>query len=231
MASKIKFYLVRHGESMGNVDKNVHHTVADHVIPLSEKGRLQAFGAGRKLAVHLISNKETEYTEKIRLWVSPYKRTRETADFLQQGIDDVLKSDGNPSWFEFSRREDVTLVEQQFGMFDGIKDEDLPKVFPLEYAHYKKQEDFEGRFWARMPLGESRFDVAVRVKQMFGTLHRDSENTGVNTNVVISHGVTLRAFMMQWLHLPYEWFDKERNPKNCSIRLMKDQKDFGYIHQ
>jgi len=39
--------------------------------------------------------------------------------------------------------------------------------------NYKKCEDVEGKFWARMPLGESRFDVALRVHQFFGTLHRE----------------------------------------------------------
>jgi len=230
MASKLEFYLVRHGESMGNVDRNIHHTHADHAIPLSEKGKEQAFESGKKLAEHLLQNQKSVY-EKVRLWVGPYKRTRETADYLQKGISECMTNLGldEKIQFDFSRREDITLVEQQFGLFDGVEDFDLPIKFPLEHAHYKKQEDFEGRFWARMPLGESRFDVALRVKQLFGTFHRDSENSGVNKLIIVSHGVTLRAFMMQWLHLSVEWFENERNPRNASIRLLSNNKDFGYL--
>lgn len=33
-----RIFLVRHGESEGNVDKSVHEKMADHAIPLSENG-------------------------------------------------------------------------------------------------------------------------------------------------------------------------------------------------
>ena len=55
--------------------------------------------------------------------------------------------------------------------FDGWDDDELKKVYHhQEQAHYQECEDFEGRFWARMPLWESRFDVAVRVHQIFRNL-------------------------------------------------------------
>ena len=68
-----------------------------------------------------------------------------------------------------------------------------------------------------MPLGESRFDVAVRIHQAFSTFHRDSDRSGIRNIIVICHGVALRAFAMQWLHLPFEWFEVQPNPKNCAI--------------
>ena len=49
-----------------------------------------------------------------------------------------------------------------------------------------------------MPLGESRFDVAIRVHEAFGTFHRDAERNGVRNIIIICHGVTLRAFVMMW---------------------------------
>ena len=157
------------------------------------------------------------------MWVSPYKRARQTAELIRSKcsrINDV--------------RENIHLVEQQFGLFDGMSHEgqlsEIQHKYPNEYAHYKKQEDFEGRFWARMPLGESRFDVALRVHQCFGTFHRDAKKHDINTIVVVAHGLSIRAFVMQWLHLSPEWFEKEPNPKNCSIRLIEDGEDRGYIY-
>ena len=47
--------------------------------------------------------------------------------------------------------------------------------------------------------------------------------------VVVGHGTTNRAFVQMWLHLPWEWMHKEPNPKNCSIRLIEDGEDKGYI--
>ena len=172
---------------MGNVDISVHETMADHAISLSERGKAQAVQAGEQLNEYLGT---LSVVGPVRLWTSPYKRTRQTADGLQQSAG---------SWIE-DRREHILLCEQQFGLFDGVPDGDLAARFPDEYAHFEKQERFEGKFWARNPLGESRFDVATRVHQAFGTFHRDADNHGIEDIIVICHGVTLRAFvMMLWL--------------------------------
>lgn len=208
----MRIYLVRHGESMGNVDKTVHRRLPDHAIPLSDRGVRQAKAAGKAFW-------DQWQCSPFRLWTSPYTRARQTADaFLE-----VAKP-------KFGRREHILLAEQQFGLFDGLSDEELAVQYPAEYAHYEKCASKEGRFWARMPLGESRFDVAQRVHQAFGTFHRDAERHGIQNIVVIAHGTTIRAFVMQWLHLPYEWFEREPNPRNCSIRLIDNGKDEGYIH-
>ncbi len=215
----MNIFLVRHGESLANVDVTVYRTTADHAVGLSEAGKEQALDAGRFLFMYFQENNIDP--KKTRLWLSPYRRTRETADALQAAFDGKLRD----------RKEDILLCEQQFGLFDGIRDEDLAKHYPDEAAHYQKCEDHEGRFWARMPLGESRFDVALRIRLFFGTIQRDAEKKNIRNIVVVCHGVTLRAFVMSWLHLSPEWFEKEKNPKNCWIRLISDNSDEGYIYQ
>ena len=35
-------------------------------------------------------------------------------------------------------RESIYLRELEFGLFDGIADEELSVLFPVEYAHYTK---------------------------------------------------------------------------------------------
>lgn len=227
----MRVILIRHGESVSNRDKKAHKHIADHAMPLSPDGVEQAREAG-KFLVKYFSPYEfgvASYviaTGKIpgRLWVSPYDRTRQTADLIEEQIKTLTGA-----VFVGGRREHVNLAEQQFGLFDGMEDDELASEMPAEYAHYKKCEDYQGRFWARMPLGESRFDVAVRVHEAFGTFLRDQQRHNIDTIVVVSHGATIRAFIMQWLHLPYEWFEKEPNPNNCSIRLIEDHEDKGYI--
>lgn len=213
--NRINIYLVRHGESEGNLDPTLYQKVPDHAVPLSERGRRQAADAGRFLAEHFFKNPPRT---PVRLWTSPYARTRQTADEIMAHCPQIA-----------DRREHINLCEQQFGLFDGIPDEDLPKRFPDEHAHYEKCLGHEGRFWARMPLGESRFDVAVRVHQAFGTFHRDAQS-GVRNLVIVGHGVTIRAFVMQWLHLTPEWFDRTRNPANCSIWQVFGTSDCGLIY-
>lgn len=214
----MNIFLVRHGQSAGNIDHSVHQTMADHAIPLSDLGESQARDAARFL--HDYFRKQEAGNRKIRLWNSPYLRTRQTAD-------GIYETSGQ---FITDRREDILLCEQQFGLFDGIADDELPKRFPREHAHYEKCERQEGRFWARMPLGESRFDVALRIRLFFGSLHRDAEKNGIQDVIVVCHGVTLRAFVMSWMHRTPEWFESEKVPANCAIRLLSDTTDLGYIY-
>jgi broad specificity phosphatase PhoE len=213
----MNIYLVRHGESMSNLNKDVHKTTADHDIPLSPRGHSHAREAGRLISAHM----ERSYApyKNTRLWTSPYRRTRETADGLEKEL--VL-------WLK-DRREHPLLCEQQFGLFDGLSGEELIERYPEEHAHYKKCEDHGGRFWARMPLGESRFDVACRVHQAFGTFHRDHQRHHIGSIIVVCHGVTLRAFVMMWCHLSPEWFDAEPNPRNGAVRLISSGVDMGYL--
>ena len=214
----MNIFLVRHGQSVANVDPAIYKTTADHAIPLSDLGMTQARAAGQFLHDHF--ERYGVEGRKVRLWASPYRRTRETA----HGIEETCAP------FITDRREDILLCEQQFGLFDGIPDDQLPVQFPEEYAHYQKCERHEGRFWARMPLGESRFDVALRIRLFFGTIQRDAEYNGIRTVIVVCHGVTLRAFIMSWLRLTPEWFEAERNPTNCAIRLISENQDEGYIY-
>ena len=225
----LKLIFVSHGESAGNADKRIHMNLADHAIPLTELGRQQAFLSGQWLGQHFLEKNSTD--TRTRLWVSPYTRTRQTADELVRGIQQIADQcdESNGDWLAFDRREHINLVEQQFGLFDGIPEDRLHEIFPRETAHYNKQVEFEGKFWARMPLGESRFNVAIRVHQAFGTFHRDYDRKGINQLVIVSHGVTIRAFIMQWLHRSYEWFEREKNPENASIRMLFGQEDRGSV--
>ncbi|HEY6039471.1 MAG TPA: phosphoglycerate mutase family protein [Kofleriaceae bacterium] len=214
----MRILLVRHGESLGNVDPLVHAVTADHAVPLSPRGVDQAREAGRQLAAYYQAQLGDERPH-VRLWVSPYMRTRQTADAVQETC---------KPWIT-DRVEHILLCEQQFGLFDGVPEEDLPKRFPNEHGYYQMQCRFGGKFWARMPQGESRFDVAKRIHQAFGTFHRDALEHGIREIVVICHGVTLRAFVMMWCHLSPEWFEAEPNPHNCAIRIIDGGVDGGYL--
>jgi len=214
----MRILLVRHGESLGNVDPRVHATTPDHAVPLSDRGHDQARQAGALVADYL-EREIRGARPHVRLWASPYQRTRQTADAVVETA---------RGWIT-DRVEHILLCEQQFGLFDGVAEDELTARFPREFGYYDMQRRFGGRFWARMPQGESRFDVAKRIHQAFGTFHRDATEHGIRDIVVICHGVTLRAFVMMWCHLSPEWFEAETNPNNCAIRLIDDGLDRGYV--
>ncbi len=180
-----------------NVDKSVNIVRSDHAIPLSEAGKAQAKKAGQKLKELLEKSAGCGSIHR-RIWISPYRRTRETAKEIIDVIGENQFGDA---------QESVFLGEQQFGLFEGHNLDDLKTRFPVEYAHVQKAINDNGRFWARMPLGESRFDVCARVGRVVDQIVADEWHHGICDVVIISHGVTLRSFAMMWLGQTAEWLD------------------------
>jgi 2,3-bisphosphoglycerate-dependent phosphoglycerate mutase len=201
--------------------------MADHAIPLSSEGEKQAIDAGEEIARHfrraygLPDSPSSQPPEGhyCRIWTSPYLRARQTSELIK----------AHSQGFVTDIRENILLVEQQFGLFEGADwySGSLDDAFPRELEFYQKAAAFGGRFWAQVPLGESRFQVCQRVYLSFGTLHRDARRHGINNVIIVSHGVTLRSFMQMWLHLTPEWFEEEPNPPNASIRVIDDCVDKG----
>lgn len=217
----LKVYLVRHGESVQNTGENEKLGLADHKIMLTQRGREQAYKSALLLREEL--NKSLGVKDKVRVWYSPYDRTKETKDVFDEVI--KFKESG------IDVRSDIRLTEQQFGLFDGLSEDQWKSEFPREYALFRKYRDQKGKFWVKYPMGESPFDVACRLKPFFGTLKRDYDKYGINTLIIFTHGVTLRTFMMEYLHLGPDWYEEEHNPGNCWIRLIDGKKDVGYIYK
>ena len=187
-----RIFIVRHGQSQGNVDQKTHETVPDYKIELTAKGIKQAKSAGTKLA-KMIGD------ERIACYVSPYKRTRQTLS----GITTAFKSS------QIERiREDPRLREQEWGHLRAAEKTDAIDVERQAY----------GTFFYRIPDGESGADVYDRAAGFLGTLYRDFQRPSYPKNVlIVTHGFTLRVLLMRWLHWTVEEFHELANPPNCSI--------------
>ena len=220
----LKLLLLRHAESEANINQKLNLIIPDHNIALSSRGEEQAKEAGKFLASYLYQNhQDLKCGRKLRVWSSPYLRTRQTSKLV---FDELQLLNG---MFELSYREDVMLVEQQYGFFDGLSISECEENFPIEYAHYQKSAANQGKFWAQFPGGESKLDVTQRIRCLKGSWIRDYEKYGIDTLVVISHGITIRCAIADFLHLSYEWCDQEPNPTNASIRLICGKEDKKYI--
>lgn len=217
----MKIFLIRHGESIANIGENQSLGLADHKVPLTSRGLEQAKMSAMVLKEYINSNQVT--LSHARVWYSPFDRAKQTMEkfnselcFEESGID---------------MRENILLTEQQFGLFDSVPKERWRELYPNEYTLWNKVKSQRGKFWAPLPMGESPFNVAVRLKQFFGTIQRDFDRHGVDTLFIFTHGTTLRCFIMQYLHYPSEWYENEQNPGNCWIRFIEDKNDYGYIYK
>lgn len=197
-----KIFLVRHGQSTGNVDKDVYLTVPDYKIGLTETGKKQA----KITAIKIYDILRDSGIQKAAIYCSPFTRTRQTADPIRNLIDADYK-------------EDPRIREQEWGNYKG----------KLEALNHDRARIRYGKFFYRIPHGESGADVYDRISTFLETLHRDFEKPDYpEATIIVSHGIAIRVFIMRWFHWSVEKFETLRNLKNCefvTISLDSDRKN------
>ena len=187
---------------MQNTKENYCVGLPDHKVYLTKQGKEEARLAGEFLKQYI--NDNIINLSNSVMWVSPYTRTRETANIINDiiGIKKV--------------KEDITLIEQSYGLFSDKEIEILKNQYPEQFRFYDNYYQNDGKFYAKLPQGESPFDVALRTKQFIDTIYRDKEDV----LFVVSHGTTIKTIIMNFFHYSPEWFNSELTPGNCSIRLI-----------
>lgn len=201
-----RIILIRHGESEGNMDKNIYGGKPDYALQLTENGIDEADKAGKKL-------KELIGDETAFFYISPMWRTRMTFEQIVTHYTAMKPNiKGNPNfWIEEPR-----IREQEWGHFKDI--EEGRKIDTLRDAY--------GPFYYRIPDGESVADVYDRVSDFLGTLHRDFEKPDFQQNaIIITHGMLIRVFLMRWLHWSVEEFESYANPDNCQMVILEKNKE------
>jgi 2,3-bisphosphoglycerate-dependent phosphoglycerate mutase len=221
----MRIFLVRHGESLGNLNEEAYGQFGDHNVPLTEWGHRQAVEAGAVIASHLERLRGGTF-RKLRVWYSPFLRTRQTKDAIIGAL---------PADLVGKVSEDYLLREQDFGLFTEIYDHAEQKLkFPDEFEKWAKLRSNSGKFYARPPDGESRADVAQRVRLFLQTVMHDAGSADDNV-VIVGHGVTNRAFEMNFLHHTVDWFERSDNPGNADVTLIEGSRAAGYtstlLHQ
>jgi 2,3-bisphosphoglycerate-dependent phosphoglycerate mutase len=153
-------------------------------------------------------------------------RTRQSKDALLDAL--PVESIGNI-------REDYLLREQDFGLFTEIYDHaERKQKFPDEFEKWARLRSNSGKFYARPPDGESRADVAQRMRLFLQTIMHEARH-GHDNVVIVGHGVTNRAFEMSFLQHPVDWFERSVNPGNSDVTLIEGTRETGYtsrlLHQ
>jgi broad specificity phosphatase PhoE len=233
-SDRVRIFLVRHGESEGNVNPGIYKTVPDHAIPLTQNGCIMAQDAGRFLKRYLDEHdcSKAQLGHHVRLLVSPYERTRQTAENLLKTLNDKTQAKSE-RWVD-SVKELPCLAEQDFGLCEG-EGELARQKYQQELERITLQREHRGKFWSRFPHGESPFDVAVRMSGalseiVVGCTTATSSRTNIRTFIVVSHGITIRALISAWCGKSPEWLSDSLNPPNCSVQLINDTEYCGYIY-
>jgi probable phosphoglycerate mutase len=199
-------WLVRHGESAGNVARNSaeregKHEIAisgrDIDVPLSELGVRQARAFGEWVGA-------TEQPPTVVL-SSPFVRARQTADL-------IIEASG------LGRRHvrlvlDERLREKEFGSLNRFTKLGIAVKFPHEAARYAEV----GKFYYRPPGGESWCDVILRLRSV---LHHVQLQYAGERVLIVGHQVIVLCFRYLLEELSEEEIlaiDREQDVANCSL--------------
>jgi len=201
----LRVVFIRHGESEGNVERDITASVPDHLLHLTEAGRGQALDAGRRL-------RSIVQDESVRFTVSPYMRTRETLNGILQAWE---QHEHLPNWI----REDVRIREQEYGNYDSP---DMKRLHAL-----KKQ---FGPFYFRFPEGESIADCFDRASLFLESMYRTWSDNVSKNHVVVGHGVMILVTLMRLLRLPVEEFDNLDRLSNCEFVVLERPENEAKYH-
>ncbi|PHH51814.1 Phosphoglycerate mutase-like protein AT74 [Ceratocystis fimbriata CBS 114723] len=203
--------LIRHAQSEGNKNRDIHQTIPDHRVKLTPEGWQQAYEAGRRLKAMLRPD------DTLHFFTSPYRRTRETTE----GILSTLTEDDSP--FErpdIKVYEEPRLREQDFGNFQPCSAE-MERMWQ-ERADY-------GHFFYRIPNGESAADAYDRISGFNESLWRQfGEDDFASVCVLVTHGLLCRVFLMKWYHFTVEYFEDLRNINHCEFLIMNQEENGKY---
>lgn len=185
----MKIYLVRHGQSLGNVDPRAYYNFHDYEIPLTQTGECQAVSVGDKIA-SLVENRP------FRIIRSPFRRATNTASIIDSRC--ILQGKWGTVY------EDPLIYERSWGNLREI----------VESPDLDRQMHFN--FFYRPVGGESFADTYVRVALFFSQLKQDPCQ---DETVIVTHGEWIRLALMYLRGYSVKYFTENRkNPENgCCI--------------
>lgn len=201
-----EIWVVRHGQSAGNVARDLAEAAAGHRIdiaerdvdvPLSDLGERQSDALGAWFASLPAAQRPTVVLH------SPYVRATETANLVMRHLDRD----------DLCVREDERLREKEFGVLDRLTTHGIAHDFPDLY----EQRHHVGKFYFRPPGGESWCDVILRLRSVMDTIEREFAGERV---LIVAHQVTVNCFRYLFEHLTEAQileFDRNGDVPNCSV--------------
>jgi len=209
-------WIVRHGQSAGNVARDAAEAAAQHLIdiewrdvdtPLSALGEAQSSALGRWFAAMPPSERPNVVLS------SPYVRARMTAEHIIErwGDDDLAV------------QQDERLREKEFGILDRLTKAGIVHKYP-ELAEQRKH---VGKFYFRPHGGESWCDVVLRLRSVIETITREYRRERV---LIVTHQVIVNCFRYLLERLDEARIleiDRGADVPNCSVTSYAFDRSLG----
>jgi probable phosphoglycerate mutase len=204
-----RLWLVRHGESAGNVARDAADAAGlpvidiagrDVDVPLSALGREQSVALGRWFAGMPAGDRPSA------LLASPYARARQTAAAIDAAGGIAAES---------VRRVDERLREKEFGILDRLTRVGIAQKYPDQ----AEARDRVGKFYHRPPGGESWCDVILRLRSVLDTISLHYSRPGTRV-LIVAHQVIVLCFRYLIEEMDEEQvlaIDRESDVVNCGV--------------
>ena len=211
-------YIVRHGESAGNVAREaaieagepmIDIDIRDIDVPLSELGQRQAIALGR-----WVGALPPDRRPNIVL-TSPYLRARHTAGLIVKTAG--MREDS------YSLIVDERLREKEFGILDRLTAVGIRDQYP-DQAEFRR---LLGKFYHRPPGGESWCDVILRLRSATEMISREYCGQRV---LIVCHAVVVLCMRYILEHLTESELlaiDKKSDVANCAVTLYEHDESLG----
>jgi probable phosphoglycerate mutase len=211
-----RLWLVRHGQSAGNVARDAAETAGlpfielahrDVDVPLSELGERQSRALGRWFRDLPKGEQPTV------LLSSPYARARQTAAVLIESAER-----GREPLVEVV---DERLREKEFGCLNQLTKAGIQAKYPQEWALRAKL----GKFYYRPPGGESWCDVILRLRSVWDQMQLQYANERV---LIVAHQAVVLCFRYLVERMSEETvlaIDREKDVANCGVTVYERARD------
>ena len=199
-------WLVRHGESAGNVARDAAEAASGLLIDIAERDvdvPLSALGERQSQALGGWFGALPADARPTVVLHSPYVRAAETARLIIAGMPDA----------DLAIQVDERLREKEFGVLDRLTTHGISQKYPDLY----EQRQHVGKFYFRPPGGESWCDVILRLRSVLDTITREYARERV---LIVGHQVTvncLRYLLERMDEARILEADRAGDVPNCSV--------------
>jgi broad specificity phosphatase PhoE len=211
-----RIWLVRHGESAGNVARDAAEAAGlpmieiagrDVDVPLSELGQRQARALGAWFGAQPVEQQPTV------VLVSPYVRAVQSAALMAEAS----------GWSDrrLLQSVDERLREKEFGSLNRLTRAGIKAKYPGESELLSSI----GKFYYRPPGGESWCDVILRLRSVVDQIQLRHADERV---LIVAHQVIVLCFRYLLEGLNEEQIlaiDRERDVANCGVTTYEVERD------
>ena len=203
-----RLWIVRHGQSAGNVARDAAESARatwidlatrDVDTPLSDLGERQARALGGWFGALPKDSRPNVVLS------SPYVRSMRSAELIVESAGGFEK--------ELAIVADERLREKEFGILDRMTSHGIGQAYPS----LSEQRQHVGKFYFRPPGGESWCDVILRLRSVLDTLTREYSRQSV---LIVAHQVIVNCFRYLFERMTEAEvlaIDREGDVPNCGV--------------